>query len=201
MPLRRLLSLAALSLSSATLGLCCALLALSFLPGDFLSLAAIAGLAVLLRSLVLRQQMASSANGFILAATSVPFCAVLLPGGLLSLCARHAVLSRAVGVLQLPQLPWALTLTHAEQAALLGVRGNSARLAALSAVTAAALLLTAALHRSFQGSRRKQQQLEALPRGSPCCELPESTSPTHGSSPERVELPADSSSAAQKKKR
>lgn len=78
-------ALTLLSLSAAASGISISVVALLSLRGDSLSLAAVAGAVLLVRGFVFRHNMSVSPNGWILAAVALPYCAVLLPGGLYAL--------------------------------------------------------------------------------------------------------------------
>jgi hypothetical protein len=133
-----LTALAFLSLSAAALGLVCAVLVVSFLPGESCGFAGIAGLSLLLRSLVLRQSArGAQLQGWVLASVSVPFCVLLLPGGVV----------RLLGARLAPAA--ARLLSHERLRGAVGVRGNERALAAVLALGVLLAAVAATLHRAL----------------------------------------------------
>jgi len=79
-----------LSLSAAFVGVSAAILSVNFLEGEKVGSAGIVGLAIALRSILLRKNTGGAYNGWILASAAMPFCALLLPGGLVLLSKRYS---------------------------------------------------------------------------------------------------------------
>ena len=133
-----------LSLSAALVGLLAAAIALLTLPDNSLSLVGVTGAILLVRGLVFRSNMSASPNGWLLASMAVPFCVVLLPGGLLALALRGLFGSGAILVAETTQLS---PFTHAALRNLL-MRFISRPILAIAATVS--VVITIIVHREIE---------------------------------------------------
>ena len=130
-----------LSLLAAFVGVSAAILAVNFLEGEKVGSAGIVGLAIALRSMMLRKNTGQAYNGWILASSAIPYCALLLPGGLVLLSKRY---------LKDSDISSACTpLSHEVLASTFPLKGqmNQFNLFALLSSTLAALILITKLQR------------------------------------------------------
>jgi hypothetical protein len=134
-----------LSLSAALVGLLAAAVALLTLPDNSLSLVGVTGATFLVRGIVFRSNMsASQTNGWLLTSMAVPFCVVLLPGGLQALALRGLFGRRAVLLASAAQLS---PFTHS---ALRGVLENFISKPILAFSASTSVVMTIAIHRELE---------------------------------------------------